>query len=344
MCPLRIVSRFFLYDEPELPPDFRAQRTLNRSRVPEIARYVIDNPKDYIFSALTASIDGDVVFEPMEDHGFNRNAGKLIVPVNSRILINDGQHRRAAIDAALRERPELGDETISVVFFLDSGLKNSQQMFADLNKHAVRPTKSLGILYDHRDPLSELARTLMNTVSVFKGFTEAEKTTISNRSIKLFTLSSIYQATRALLGKTKKSETVNPKEEKIAIEFWEEVGKVIPDWQLAASRKVTSAELRKTFIHSHGLALVALGRLGHDLLSAYPKKWKSKLKTLKAIDWSRGNSAVWEGRATIGGKVSKAKDNIVLTTNLLKLTVGLDLSENEQKVETLFNKRRSDLS
>ena len=39
--------------------------------------------------------------------------------MTSRFIINDGQHRRAAIEEALKERPELGDETIAVVFFLD---------------------------------------------------------------------------------------------------------------------------------------------------------------------------------------------------------------------------------
>jgi 16S rRNA C1402 (ribose-2'-O) methylase RsmI len=42
----------------------------------------------------------------------------------------------------------LGDETISVVFFIDVGLKTCQQMFADLNRHAIRPTPSLGLLYE----------------------------------------------------------------------------------------------------------------------------------------------------------------------------------------------------
>ncbi|GIU78070.1 MAG: hypothetical protein KatS3mg005_1308 [Bryobacteraceae bacterium] len=58
---------------------------------------------------------------------------------------------------ALRECPDLGDETIAVVFFLDIGLKRCQQMFADLNRYAVRPSRSIGILYDHRDDSAELA-------------------------------------------------------------------------------------------------------------------------------------------------------------------------------------------
>src|SRR4051794_1043174 len=63
MCPLRLIPRLFVFDEEELVPELRAQRTLNKARVPEIARYVIDNPVGYVFSALTASVDAEVQFE-----------------------------------------------------------------------------------------------------------------------------------------------------------------------------------------------------------------------------------------------------------------------------------------
>src|ERR1700728_766354 len=62
MCPLKIIPKIFLFDEEELPPELRAQRTLNRARVPEIGRYVIENPQEYVFSAITASVDGEVGF------------------------------------------------------------------------------------------------------------------------------------------------------------------------------------------------------------------------------------------------------------------------------------------
>ena len=78
---------------------------------------------------------------------------------------------------------------VPVLFFIDKGLQRSQQMFADLNKHAVRPSDSLSTLYDHRDPGSELARFVAMSVEGFKGMTEMEKSSISNRSVKLFTLS-----------------------------------------------------------------------------------------------------------------------------------------------------------
>lgn len=336
MCPLKLIPKIFLFDEDEIPAAMRAQRALNKSRVPEIARYIAENPTEYVFSSITASIDGEVKFEPADK--INAFIGNLTAPMTVRFIINDGQHRRAAIEEALKVRPELGDETISVVFFVDGGLSRSQQMFADLNKHAIRPTKSLGILYDLRDPLSQLARKLALEVPYFKGLTETEKTTISNRSIKLFTLSGIYQGTQALLNKAKHG-LISTQEEGLAIDFWSEAGKQIPEWELARARKVGSAELRKDFLHAHGLALHALGIAGCALLSAEPKRWKDRIKLLAKVDWSRSNTKVWEGRAMIGGRVSKAHSNVILTAAYLKRILGTPLSSEEERLESSFGGR-----
>jgi len=61
---------------------------------------------------------------------------------------------------------------------------------------------------------------------------------------------------------------------------------------------------------------------------------------LERIDWSRNNRALWEGRATIGGRVSKATNNVVLTSNVVKQHLGLDLSEGQTRVEGIYEKGR----
>ena len=181
MCPMSLIPKLFLFDEKELPPTLRAQRSLNRSRVPAISRYILEDPKNYVFSSITASIDSRVEFRPFSQVGAASHAGYLIVPMTARFVINDGQHRKAAIEETLKIMPELGSEHISVVFFADGGLKRSQQMFADLNKHALRPTMSLGILYNHRDPLARLCKRIADEVPVFNGRIELERSSISNR-------------------------------------------------------------------------------------------------------------------------------------------------------------------
>ena len=335
MCPLKLISKLFLYDEEGVPADLRAQRILNKARIPEIANYIIDNPANYTFSAITASIGGEVEFEPIRETGNERNVGTLSIPMDAPMIINDGQHRRAAIDEALKERPELADESLAVVFFIDAGLQRSQQMFADLNKHAVRPSQSLGVLYDHRDSLAELARQVMLEVPVFRDLTEKERTTISNRSTKLFTLSAIYQGTRAFLRKGKK-DIVSKEESNLAIDFWKTVSISIPEWQLAMKKQISCASLRENFIHSHGIALQAIGMAGSDLVAEYPDDWKVRLKKLESIDWTRSNTNVWEGRATIQGRISKAWQQVSLTNIFIKKVLGVTLSPEEKRIDEIF--------
>lgn len=332
MCPLKLIAKIFLFDEEEIPPELRAQRVLNRARVPEIARYLLDNPKDYVFSALTISIDGDVHFEPSEDHGYKRNTGLLSVPMTARFLINDGQHRRAGIEEALKENPDLGDESIAVVFFLDAGLARSQQLFADLNKHAVRPTRSIGILYDRRDAFAQLALSLLETVPIFRGLTETEKTTISNRSIKLFTLSAVYQATQALLHKGK-NDMIAKKDADLAKAYWTRLSEIIPEWRLAISRKASAADLRSQYVHVHGVTLHALGIVGYAMTTTYPDTWQQRLAPLEQIDWRRTNLSLWGNRAMQHGKMSKAAQSVGLTANAIKLALDLPLAAEEAALE-----------
>lgn len=334
MCPLHLIPKIFIWDEEVLPADLRAQRILNKSRVPEMARYITEGPESYIFSAITASIDAEVAFEPVgKDSGTNK-VGVLRIPMSARFIINDGQHRRAAIEMALHENPDLGNETIAVVFFLDRGLLRCQQMFADLNRYAVRPSRSLGLLYDHRDELASTAKLVALKSSAFKDVVEMEKSTLSARSRKLFTLSAIYTATSALLSSIE-TETEDERSS-LAIEFWNEIDQYIPEWGLVRNRKITSGEVRQDFIHSHGVALHALGRVGNELLRKTPSQWKRNLKKLSTIDWARTNSDLWEGRALVIGRVSKANQSVTLTTNILKKQLGMKLKPEEQEIEEAF--------
>ena len=324
MLPLKVIPKLFQFDDPDLPAELRAQRTINRARIPGIARYLVENPRDYTLSSLTASVDGKVRFEPLGEAAPAKHVGRLFIPMSARFLVNDGQHRRAAIELALKDRPELAEESLSVIFFVDAGLRRSQQMFADLNRHVVRPAQSLNVLYDHRDPLAQLVCRLIERVRVFKALTETEKASIPGRSNKLFTLSGIYRATRQLIGKGHKHRRSNSDaQEDLAAEFWGRVAEHIPDWGLAAEKRVSCSELRRDYVHAHGVALEALGIAGAGLINQAGPRWADTLSGLKGLDWSRSNAAVWEGTATVDGRVSKAHVHVVKTADLFSRMFGL---------------------
>jgi len=335
MCPLRLIPRIFLFDEEEaaLPAQLRAQRVLNRGRIPEMSEYLAENRDSYVFSALTASIDADVTFTPIGKSGDSSKIGTLKIPMDARFIINDGQHRRAAIEEALRLDPDLGDESIAIVFFLDRGLSRSQQMFADLNRYAIRTSRSLGVLYDHRDRLARITKLVVLESPIFRDLVELEQASLSKRSRRLFTLSALHFATKALL---KGIELTEEESVSKAQKFFHALFDIFPEWQMVHERALTSGEVREDYIHPHAIALQALGRAGNTLFQEEPRSWKTRLSALKNLDWKRSNHRLWEGRALIDGRLSKANRQVALTAVLLKQKLGLTLTAEEREL----NKRK----
>jgi DNA sulfur modification protein DndB len=143
-------------------------------------------------------------------------------------------------------------------------------------------------------------------------------------------LSAIYTATAALLSGLEIAD--QQKATDLAIDYWDEIAKHIPEWQLVREGRVSSGEIRQDFIHSHGIALHAFGNVGNHLFAMNTHDWRAKLKPLRKINWSRTNTSLWEGRAMIGGRLSKATQNVVLTTAAIKLLLGLSLTAEENKL------------
>ena len=335
MWTLRMLRQVSIFDDDGLPPEVRAQRTINTARIPEISGYILDNPDDYVFSALTVSIDAEVQFTPID--GQDR-LGMLEVPMEANFIINDGQHRRASIIQALDERPELAYETIAVVFFLDIGLERCQQMFADLNRYAIRPSRSLGLLYDHRNEKAKLAKLVVMESEVFRSLVDMEKSSLAPRSRKLFTLSAFYNACAELVDGF---ATGHLKEDAdFTRTYWEALSQHFPAWVQVRDGKMLSSEVREGYIHTLGIALQAFARVGNELIKSYPRGWRKRLAALEKIDWSRSNSTFWEGRAMNAGKISKANINVILTTNALKNELKLPLNETENKAEQAFLQRK----
>ena len=190
------------------------------------------------------------------------------------------------------------------------------------------------MLYDHRDDRAELVRLVVQRSPLFREVVELEKTTLSLRSKRLFTLSALYTATAALLIHTDIAEPEARAER--ALEYWSVVAEQFSEWEMVRQNELSAGEIRQDFIHSHGVVLHALGRVGNALFDARINRWQSRLKHLRDIDWRRANEDLWEGRAMVGGRVSKSQQHVTLTTNAVKAALDLPLGEDEQAIEDQF--------
>lgn len=329
MVPLKMLPRLFPNDDEYVMPEYRAQRKLNVARIPEIKKYIIENRNDYVFSALAASIDGEFHFKQSDK---NENLGTLDISLDARFLINDGQHRKAAILEALEEDPSLKDETISIVFYADLGLERSQQIFTDLNKHAVKTSNSISELYDSRDDLAVLTRKIIKKVKFLDEYTDKEKDILGKYSSNLFTLNTFYVANKRVLSKV----GINADSVKFLPIFWQAVADNIIQWHELENREISKIDLRENYIITQAVVIQALGRLGnHFLLNPKINMMKTIVK-LKNINWKRNDSNWYLRNIKANGRMINSENAIVLTANYIKKCLGLSLNEDEQQREEKY--------
>lgn len=331
MIPLRMLPKLFPDHEEYIAPEHRAQRKINQSRIPSIRKYILDNRDSYVFSALAASIDGEFCFHPSEA---NANIGVLEISMDARFLINDGQHRKAAILEAIREDESLLNETISVVLYEDQGLARSQQMFTDLNKHAVKTSNSIAELYDSRDPLAVMTRNVIAKIDFFNRYTDKEKDILGKYSSKLFTLSTFYNANKRIV----RTETITEKTEIFLLDYWSTVSQFIEPWQELVNHEMSKVDLRENYVVTQSVVIQVFGRLGNALLYQNKKQLSKTLKNLQKMDWRR-EADLWKDRILRpNGRVINNEEAIILTCNAIKRELTLPLDQTEESKEASLAK------
>lgn len=330
MVPLKMIARLFPNDDEYVLPEYRAQRKLNTSRIPVISKYILENRNDYVFSALAASIDGKFTFIASES---NQDIGVLEVSMDAKVLINDGQHRKAAILEALQEDDSLGEETISVVFFADKGLSRSQQIFTDLNKHAVKTSNSISELYDSRDDLAVVTRRVVSQVDFINAYTDKEKDILGKYSSNLFTLNTFYTANKKIIQRAE----ITKECEQFLIDYWNNVAANLTQWNELVNKEISKVDLRENYIITQAVVIQALGRVGNYFF-LHPDNMEKHLKKLSDIDWRR-NADQWYLRTIrANGRMISSETAVLLTANVIKLALGIQLDQDESLREEKFLK------
>lgn len=330
MVPMGLLNRIFITGDSDVAPEYRAQRRLNEVRIPEIRDYILHNRDSYVFSALAASVDGRMEFI---SSSINENVGTLCIDMDSTFLINDGQHRKAAIEAAIEEDASLKEESISVVLFKDQGLQRSQQMFSDLNKHAVTTSKSLNTLYESKDPTALITKNVINSIDFLRKYTDKEKDNLSKYSSNIFTLNTFFTAHKRITRLIDDSV----KSEKLIHSFWINVVANMREWNEMDRGELSKKSLREDYIITQGLIILAFGRLCEFFADNPQIDMKKALKGLKKIDWLRNNESCWMNRAIRpNGKINRNEQGIFLTYIQIKRLLGLPIAEEEMKKELLM--------
>src|SRR4051812_6957106 len=248
-------------------PESKIQRRLNVARVErELVPYLLTVP-DHFYSALTVEIrpaitegfNGHLPFEPAGSSIIGGMTwGEIVLDGTETLYALDGQHRLKSIQLAIRQRPELAREQIPVIFVPHRSQRRSQLLFSDLNRFAKSPSKSISLLFSHRDPVVTLAKILMEHVDFLKGRVEVETTSLSKHTPNVMTLSSLYEMTRSLTDGREIVEPLAQDEIDRHLAIWSGLTSHIEPWRQVVAREEHPAVLRKEYVAMHGVCHQAI--------------------------------------------------------------------------------------
>ncbi len=206
------------------------QRSISNNYL-SIKEYII-NQKELFFNALVLAVYDDYPdwreIEFKYDGEETYRMGLLEFPGNHKIFPVDGQHRVEGIKAALKEKPELGAQSIAAIFIGHKndteGMQRSRRLFSTLNRYAKPVTMDDIIALDEDDSVAIITRELLET---FELFTNKRVTKSSNKAIidsdkQSFTsIITLYQCNRELLKQfrtERKISNPNPSRDSLSLE------------------------------------------------------------------------------------------------------------------------------
>ena len=310
-------------------PEAKIQRRLNVPRVErEMVPYLLNVP-DHFYSALTVEIrpaitdtfDGHLPFEaigPSITGGMTW--GQLTLDGTETLYALDGQHRLKSIQLAIRQRPELAREQIPVIFIPHRSPRRSQLLFSDLNRFAKSPSKSISLLFSHRDPVVTLAKVLMDRVDFLVGRVEVETTSLSKHTPNVVTLSSLYEMTRSLTEGRTVGDPLAQEEVDRQIEIWDSLVRHVEPWRKVAAREEHPAYLRKEYLAMHGVCHQAIAGAIAPLLTN-GADIDTTLEPLGDVDWRISNQE-WQGIAVQGRHISNTSTTVRNLAGMLSFKVG----------------------
>lgn len=212
------------------------QRDISKSRVRSIKEYILSGLEDNqmrFFSAITATLKGNKLYD--------ETSHRLGIDTNSKMSINDGQHRFEAIKEAIAEiardveknsrdvykkdfyekkLEKLKNMTIPIIIFDGLTEDEEKQLFHDLNSLSRRPSGSANIRFSQNDLYARLARELSAENRYLKHYgVELDKKSIHMKNENTFLLTTIYGSFQTLLMKRyqhEKNSTPTLKKENFA--------------------------------------------------------------------------------------------------------------------------------
>ena len=332
------------------------QREIGK-RTSNMVTYLLKQPQRFYGAIIVAVYGGNPRFEPirMAEHRLlddsNSAFGLIVFDGSQQYFALDGQHRLASIKGAVKAKPSLGREEISVIFVAHSqsheGLARTRRLFTTLNRYAVKTATHTEIALDEDDGVAIVTRQLVREHPLFEG----KRIKIKGKSVGvredevLTTLATLYEVNQNLLVKdardvkSKKFQQFKPDDAVLdemyreAEEIWDAIAAQMSAFRKVAEQQVTPGVLRRGGDdEKNGSLLVRpVGQLAFSRALRVSLNdglaLDESLKRLEQVDWRVGE-VPWKGTVWRAGKMDTTKEMQRLCFRLMCYMIGcLDASD-----------------
>jgi DGQHR domain-containing protein len=299
------------------PPQEKSQRQLDPKHARDIANYILENPDEYVMGALIYAVDKDCMFTPSE---MSDAMGVLTIPFGTNLRSLDGQHRRAGLNDAIAEDPEVSADYTAVLIYVEPDVTRRRQMFSDMNATPKVVAKALNVKFDHRDPFARAAQFLAADHPFLSGVVEMDAMRVSATSDKWYSLGAIWDALKRLqVGSTGRVRNPSQYAEaditKRGEQFFDLLDEARPEFEEVRSGTEDINVLRsRTILFSsttlRAIAGAAWMRLSED---GYATDMSEYIEGLARIDFAP-NAKIWldTGFVSPGKSTPNARNQEVL--------------------------------
>lgn len=304
------------------------QRNITNRKVIKIKNYVLSGLEDKsalrFFSSITVTCRGGMFYD--------QSSYKVAINTHdSKLSVNDGQHRYMGIVEAIRvlqgqinkskdeekkeyillKLNELKNMVIPIVIYNHIDEVSEKQLFADLNNLATRPSRSATIKLSQTDLFSKMARELSEENRYLRHYgVEMDKMSIhSNKNGNTILLTTVYSMIKLIFGKSGKSaQTVNNfiKEENYS--YYKK--SAMKTFDLLFSGLPHDMDDKSKYLLSKSYALKGIARFYYEAKELNVTDENIR-KIIESTDFSK-NYDLWKEH---GASLSK-HNNIIFTNNL----------------------------
>jgi len=335
---VKIIEAPRIYDPRKLQDP--GNRALDKTHLQGIVHY-LEQETDFVIGATTLYVrPGVVTFQSMAGDGDRPvQLGYVIVPIDARFTIGDGQHRLRAYEQVLITHGEdehdpvlqnLKSSGTPAIIVEEADASKTAQDFVDLQRNVKPLSSSLGASLDRRWGVNRLAMDLAKSVGLMRGDAAGDRVeylsqTLSKLSPKMYTFASWRFAIGTLLiGFSQRSRQKWEQEAERALtgQFDERMAEInelfafaasrLPGWREILAGELTVPAFRERYVLGTAAGLNAFAGASHTFLTK-KRDMRPVVERMSEVDWRKLNadgqkgSVFFEGTIVHAGKVVSSR-------------------------------------